>query len=91
MNVIKLTDEQLLEVVNTHMELIEPDTVLQMIQEAIDDITNSDTEGALENASQLEKLVLFSLEIYKSGFIAGQVLYNEAIGGVSEMKEGVAV
>lgn len=91
MNVIKLTDEQLLEVVNTHMELLEPDTVLQMIEEVIEDVTNSDTQGVLENASQLEKLVLFSLGIYKSGFIAGQILYNEAIGGISEMKEGAAV
>ncbi len=88
---IKLTDEQLREVVNTHMEIIEPDTVLQMIDETLNDITNSDTDGALESASRLEKLVLFSLEIYKRGFIAGQVLYNEAIGGVSEMKEGAAV
>ena len=86
-----LTDEQLLEVVNTHMELIEPDTVLQRIEETLDDITNSDTEGALENAYQLEKLVLISLEMYKKGFIAGQVLYNEAIAGLIEMKEGATV
>lgn len=91
MKIGKLTDEQLLEVVNTHMELMNPDMVLRMLVEVWDSIVTCDTQGALETSSLEEKVILISLEMYKMGFIAGQVLYNESIGGVMEMKEGAAV
>lgn len=80
MEKIKLSDEQILEKVNNHMEQMEPDTMEQMIADILEDIEKNDTEGVLKNATRLEKLVLLVSGIYKCGVIAGHILYGENMG-----------
>lgn len=82
---IALNDQQLLETVNHHMELIQPDTILKMIDDSADELLEKGSKELLEQASPLERIVLFALQLYKRGFISGLVLYNDALK--EELKE----
>ena len=75
-----LTNEEICEVVKTHMEIIEPNDVLGMVEEAIEEIKGSGNE-ALEAATPIEKLVLISTVIYRKGFFTGVYMLNEAAKG----------
>lgn len=82
---IALNDQQLLETVNHHMELIQPDAILEMIDDSADELLEKGSKELLEQASPLERIVLFALQLYKRGFISGLVLYNDALK--EELKE----
>ena len=82
-----LTDKQLVEAVNTHMELIEPEDILEMIESAIAEIEKADPGNVLESANPAEKQILLSMHLYQNGFMTGLYMLNMAfIENLAEMQ-----
>lgn len=82
---ISLNDQQLLEAVNHHMELIQPVAILEMINDSAEELLEKGSKELLDQSSSIERMVLFAMQLYKRGFISGLVLYNDALK--EELKE----
>ena len=76
----KLTDKQLAEVLNAQVEEMDPKLIIDMFDEIMDDLAACNGVGFSKKFSREEIMAAILLEMYKKGFAAAMVLYNEAVG-----------